>query len=57
MSHNYDYAFAYDNIGSSGENNTCADNYRGPYAFSEPETRAIRDLVGNWTNIKVAINL
>jgi len=47
--------FAYDNIGSS--NDVCSDHYRGPFAFSEPETRAIRDLIGNWSNIEVAINL
>lgn len=56
LNRNYGFMFAYDNTGSSGENNVCADDYRGPYAFSEPETAAMRDFVGNWTNIKIAIN-
>ena len=55
MNRNYDFEFAYDNIGSSAD--PCDDNYRGPYAFSEPETRAVRNLLLNWPNIKFAINL
>lgn len=42
-------------MGSSED--PCNQKYRGPEAFSEPETRAMRDFVGNWTNIKVMINL
>jgi carboxypeptidase T len=49
--------FAYDSFGSTGEEDVCSEMYRGPFPFSEPETAAIRDFVGNWTNIKVAINL
>ena len=48
--------FAYDSKGSSGEENVCASDYRGPFAFSEPETAAMRDFISNWTNIKLAIN-
>lgn len=48
--------FAHDNEGSTGEEDPCADDYRGPEPFSEPETRAIRDFVNKWTNIKIAIN-
>lgn len=36
--------------GSSGS--TSSDTYRGPSAFSEPETQAIRDFVTAHTNIK-----
>jgi murein tripeptide amidase MpaA len=41
LNRNYDYEWGLD-IGSSG--NTGDSTYRGPYAFSEPETRALRDL-------------
>ena len=49
--------FAFSDEGSSGEENQCSDDYRGPEPFSEPETRAIRDFLNHWKNIKVAINL
>ncbi|HEX7879721.1 MAG TPA: M14 family metallopeptidase, partial [Candidatus Eisenbacteria bacterium] len=41
INRNFGYRWGYDNIGSSGiaSNQT----YRGPSAFSEPETRALRD--------------
>jgi hypothetical protein len=42
-------------LGSSSD--PCSEHYRGPSAFSEPETAAIRDLITTWTNIKAAINL
>lgn len=48
--------FAYDNKGSHGEEDVCADDYRGPSPFSEPETVAMRDFVEFWNNIKLAIN-
>lgn len=35
----------------------CSDQYPGPNAFSEPETSAIKNLLDNWSNFKVAINL
>jgi carboxypeptidase T len=38
---NFDWRFGYDNIGSSPTPSD--ETYRGPYAFSEPETQAIRD--------------
>jgi len=41
LNRNYGYAFAYDNIGSSGV--TTSDVYRGTAAFSEPETQNMRD--------------
>ncbi len=40
LNRNYGYQFAYDNIGSSPT--TSSDVYRGPSAFSEPETQAIK---------------
>jgi len=38
---NFDWRWGYDNQGSSGT--PSSETYRGPYAFSEPETQAIRD--------------
>jgi len=43
LNRNYDMFFAVDETSSSGK--PCAEDYRGPYPFSEPETRAIRDFV------------
>ena len=42
LNRNYGYMWGYDNEGSSGS--TSASDYRGPSAFSEPETQALRDL-------------
>ncbi|CAA6798467.1 MAG: Carboxypeptidase T precursor (EC [uncultured Aureispira sp.] len=41
LNRNYGYAFAHDNIGSSGS--PTSDTYRGTAAFSEPETQNMRD--------------
>lgn len=43
LNRNYGYMWGYDPIGSSPF--PASDTYRGSAAFSEPETRAIRDLV------------
>jgi len=43
INRNYGYAWGYDDVGSSPE--PTAEDYRGPSAFSEPETRAIGDLI------------
>lgn len=42
LNRNFSYKWGYDNIGSSGD--PCLGTYRGPSAFSEPESQAIRDL-------------
>ena len=42
LNRNFGYKWGYDNIGSSPD--PCASTYRGPSAFSEPESQAIRDL-------------
>jgi carboxypeptidase T len=44
INRNYDYAWGYDNEGSSPE--PASDIYRGSAPFSEPETQAIRDFFG-----------
>lgn len=40
LNRNYGHNWGYDNLGSSPD--TESDTYRGPAAFSEPETRAIK---------------
>lgn len=54
LNRNFGYAFAADNTGSSGD--ACASTYRGSGAFSEPETRAIRDLVDGMGPFKSALS-
>lgn len=54
LQRNYGYQFAHDEIGSSG--NICDNQYRGPSAFSEPETQAIQTLIDSFPNIKLALN-
>jgi hypothetical protein len=43
LNRNFGYMWGYDNLGSSGT--PSSETYRGPSAFSEPETQAQRDLV------------
>lgn len=43
LNRNYGYMWGYDDVGSSPF--PASESYRGSAAFSEPETRAIRDLV------------
>lgn len=53
LNRNYGYEWAFDNTGSSPSTNS--DTYRGPSAFSEPETQNIRDFC-NAHNFKIALN-
>ena len=55
LNRNYGFEFAHDDSGSSI--NPCNIEFRGPYAFSEPETQAMKNLVTRFDNIKVAVNL
>ena len=55
LNRNYGFEFAHDDSGSS--TNPCNHGFRGPYAFSEPETQAMKNLVTRFDNIKVAVNL
>ncbi len=43
LNRNFGYMWGYDNSGSSPDMDD--DTYRGPSAFSEPETQAIRDFI------------
>lgn len=53
LNRNYGYEWGFDNEGSS--NNPNRDTYRGPEAFSEPETKAVRDFCNNH-NFRIALN-
>ena len=55
LNRNYGFEFAHDDEGSNSDQ--CNQNYRGPRAFSEPETQAMRNLVLRFDNIKVAVNM
>ncbi|RMI25485.1 MAG: hypothetical protein D6681_01485, partial [Calditrichaeota bacterium] len=50
---NYGYMWGYDNIGSSPDPGD--DTYRGPFAFSEPENQAMRNLCLTH-NFQLALN-
>jgi len=43
LNRNFGYQWGYDDIGSSPT--PSSDTYRGPSAFSEPETQAVRDFI------------
>ena len=43
LNRNYDIKF--NELSKGASSDPCDLEYRGPYAFSEPETRAMRDLV------------
>jgi hypothetical protein len=43
LNRNYGYKWGYDNVGSSPT--PSSETYRGPFAFSEPETQVIRNFV------------
>ncbi|CAJ0594781.1 unnamed protein product [Cylicocyclus nassatus] len=42
LNRNYDMEFSQDNYPF---NNPCSDEFQGPFPFSEPETRAVRDFI------------
>ena len=42
LRNNYDYKFGLDDIGSDGDSE-CMDFYRGTTAFSEIESKAVKD--------------
>lgn len=53
INRNYGYQWGYDNLGSSDIE--CAEDYRGEFAFSEPETQAIQNLFLN-NNFTLAVS-
>jgi len=54
LNRNYGFKFGADEIGSSSS--PCDERYRGTKAFSEPETRAMRDFLRSLPNMKIALN-
>lgn len=52
MNRNYGFHFGQD----SDDSDPCTETYRGPSAFSEPETRAVKYFVESQTNIVSAMN-
>ena len=54
LNRNYDYRWGYDNNGSSPF--TGSQTYRGPAAFSEPETQAIRDFALDHPDLVTSIS-
>jgi len=53
LNRNYGFFWGYDDFGSSPEQDR--QTYRGPEAFSEPETQAVRDLC-EANNFEIALN-
>ncbi len=53
INRNYGYMWGFDNTGSSP--NPSSDTYRGPYAFSEPETRMLKYFCESH-EIRIALN-
>ncbi|EAS01158.2 zinc carboxypeptidase family protein (macronuclear) [Tetrahymena thermophila SB210] len=54
LNRNYDEHFALDSKGSSSYE--CSEDYRGPHAFSEKETQAMKKFVEDRPNLKIAFN-
>ncbi|XP_013907279.1 PREDICTED: carboxypeptidase A1, partial [Thamnophis sirtalis] len=52
---NRNWAAGFGGTGSSG--NPCSETYRGPYAESEPEVKAIADFVRQHGNIKAFVSI
>lgn len=51
---NRNYPVLYDTGGNSEK--ACHNDFRGPEPFSEPETRAVRDFLVKYDNVKIALN-
>ena len=52
LNRNYEVFFA----GAGSSASECSDTYRGPSAFSEPETRNVRFLAEGYPNILIAVD-
>lgn len=53
---NRNYDFEFGKIKEGAPRNPCSEEYIGPNPFSEPETRAIRDMIDQNPNIVSALN-
>lgn len=54
LNRNYDFLWS-SGIGTSS--NSCSDVYKGPSAFSEPETRNVRWLIDQFTNLSCLVDV
>ena len=55
---NRNYAWAFGNSSHGSSSDPCDETFRGPYPFSEPETRAIRDLIeSKKSELRVVYNI
>lgn len=54
LNRNYDFLWS-SGIGTSAD--SCSDVYKGPSAFSEPETRNVRWIIDNFRNIATMIDI
>lgn len=54
LNRNYDFLFS-SGIGTSPD--SCSDVYKGPSAFSEPETRNVRWLIDHFTNLSCLVDV
>lgn len=52
LNRNYGYKWG----GDGASDDPRSETYRGPEAFSEPETRAIRDFIGSMPNIRMLLS-
>ena len=52
LNRNYDFRFG----GEGASDSPGSDTYHGPSAFSEPETRAVRDFVNGLPNLKLLVS-
>uniref|UniRef100_A0A8B9KUK6 Carboxypeptidase A1 n=1 Tax=Astyanax mexicanus TaxID=7994 RepID=A0A8B9KUK6_ASTMX len=50
-------SFAILQLGSGSSNSPCSETYRGPYAHSEPEVKAIVDFVKSHGNLKAFVSI
>lgn len=54
LNRNYDFLWS-SGIGTSSD--SCSDVYKGPAAFSEPETRNVRWLIDNFPNLACVVDI
>lgn len=52
LNRNYGFHYGQDQL----DQDECSESYRGPFAFSEPETKAIRALIDKYPTILSAMN-
>lgn len=56
MDLNRNYAFKFNSSEISSSSDPCVETYRGKYAFSEPESEAVKNFIESNPDIKIAYN-